>query len=224
MRKYWIVFCIFVPIGFALGVYQPNGWLFLIENFLSYRFDYNGAWWYVMQYLFMILLLPAIDLFFDFVFIKQRRSFQTAVVLVVQGVCYTALFFLVFLMHKNAVYYTLIFIAGYACSRFELFSKAIKRIPTGGISYLVGCVLVILTVSVRSLLAKNAGHIGSDVVLAPVFCFAICLLTRKDGKIAGCFAWLGKYSVYMWLTHNFYWLYFFQDFITITHISTFMYL
>ena len=225
MRKYWLVFCIFIPIGFALGVYQAQGFWHLLGNFISYYHDYNGAWWYVLQYIFMIFLLPMIDLFFDFVFVKQYRSIKTAAMLLVQGVFYALLFFLLFPMRKNAMYYTLVFVIGYLCSRFDIFSKVKKTIKEGTASYIIGWLLLISTVIIRFLLARNPGHIGSDVVLAPIFCFAVCLLTRRDGKITNFFAWLGKYySVYMWLTHNFFWLYFFPKFSTFSHISTIIYL
>ncbi len=223
MRKYWLVFCIFVPIGFALGVYKTDGILPLIENIVSLRYDYNGAWWYVMQYIFMILLVPAVDLFFDFLFAKKCRTIKTFAVLAVQFAFYAAFFLLVFPLYKNAAYYTAIFVIGYLCSRFDLFSKLIEKIPGGAPSYIIGWALIAAAFLTRTLLAKNPGHIGSDVVLAPAFCFAVCLLTRKSGKITGAFAWLGKYSVYMWLTHNFFWLYFFPEFSTITRISTLMY-
>ena len=137
---------------------------------------------------------------------------------------YIAAFFALFHFSKVAVYYTLIFVIGYLCSRFNIFSKLEKRIPHGVASYLIGGILLAVTFAVRSVLAKNPGHIGSDILLAPVFAFAVCLLTRVEGKPTQCLAWLGKYSVYMWLTHNFYGMYYFRDFITVTRISTLMYL
>ena len=224
MRKYWIVFCIFVPIGYAIGVYQEKDFLFLFENIVFYRFDFNENWWYVKQYVFMLLTLPFIDMFFDFIFQKQYRTCSCAVLLAVQAIFSAGLFYFLAPMYTHGVYYTLIFAIGYLCARFSVFSRLQAHIPAGLCSGLIGWILLAIVFATRSLMARNTGHRGSDVVLAPIFCFAVCLLTRKDGKISGGFAWLGKYSVYMYLTHSFYCTYFFRDFIIVTRIPVLIYL
>ena len=224
MRKYWLVFCIFVPIGFAIGSIEDKGFLYLLKNFLTVNFDYNGNWWYVKQYVYMLLLLPVLDLFFDFVFVKQWRTLQAFAVLAASAAMFAGLFLVYAPMYKNSIYCIIIFTFGYLCSRFDLFSKIQKRISIGAKSYLLGWILLVAIFTVRTIVAKNAGHRASDIVLAPIFCFAVCLITRSDGKISHAFGWLGKYSVYMWLTHGFYCMYYFKEFITFTRVPILIYL
>lgn len=224
MSKYWLVFAIFIPLGVALGKLKIEIPLSLIENIFAYRYDYNDEWWYVKQYVFMVLLFPLIDLFFDYLFRKERRTVRVFFLLTGLGTFYILLFFVLFRLSLKAVIYSLIFIIGYLCARFDIFLKLQKRIRPGAPSGTVGLVVFAAAFALRSLLATDAAYCRSDIFIAPIVVFSLCLLTRKQGKVTGCLARLGKYSTYMWLTHTFYCYYYFREFSTFTHISTLIFI
>ena len=224
MRKYWLVFAIFIPLGVAIGAIQIASPFSLIKNLLAYNCDYNGEWWYVKQYVFMVFLFPLIDLFFDFLFRKERRTVRIFFVLAGLGCFYMILFLLFFRLSLKAVVYSLIFMIGYFCARRAVFFKLQKHIPFGLPSVIVGLIVFAAAFTVRSLLATGAAYNKADVLIAPVVVFSLCLLMRKQGKMTTCLARLGKYSTYMWLTHTFFCYYYFREFSTITHISTLIFL
>ncbi len=214
------MFAVFIPIGVVLGAVQIESPLQLFKALSAYRIYYNGEWWYVKQYLVMLLFLPPMDLFFDFLLQKERRTFGTFSLLAALGCLYLGLLYFT----KPNNFYCLIFLIGYLCARGQIFTRLENHIPAGWVSVLLGLGLFAAAFVIRSLLADNAAYYSSDPLLAPVVVFSLCLLTRKQGKGTACLAWLGKYSIYMWLTHTFFCYYYFREWSTASHISTLMYL
>jgi hypothetical protein len=76
----------------------------------------------------------------------------------------------------------------------------------------------------RTIVADNATYSTLDIVITPIFIFAVYLITKTKNKMTEILAWIGKYSVYMWLTHTFFCYYYFQKLITFSKFSTIMYL
>ncbi len=67
-KKYWLVFIIFVPIGFVFFDRTFSLKEFLM-NFIGKKDSYNAEWWYVFQYIKMLIVFPIIDVYF-FTFIN----------------------------------------------------------------------------------------------------------------------------------------------------------
>jgi hypothetical protein len=219
LKKYWLVFILFIPLGFAFGALGEFNAKDFLLCFTGVRTHYNGEWWYVRQYIFMIVLLPALHLFFDFFLCKNRRNWKVFLVGVLMAAAYIGLYYF---LSANKIY-TIIFAIGYVCARFNVF-EFLNKFLVGKLKYLVGIVIIIGCMVVRMILANEAAYNRVDVFVAPLFVFAVYLLTQKENIVNKGLAWLGKYSVYMWLTHTFYCYYYFQNIITFSKISTVMYI
>lgn len=62
LLNYWVVFLIFIPMGFYLRKYKFVFFEFIL-NFIGLINSYNGEWWYLRFYIFIILLYPVIIVF-----------------------------------------------------------------------------------------------------------------------------------------------------------------
>ena len=60
--RYWFVFALFVPIGMLLGARAYDGGaLEFLLNLVGLSSTYCPTWWYVKQYVFMVLVFPLVD-------------------------------------------------------------------------------------------------------------------------------------------------------------------
>ena len=63
LKKFWLVFIIFIPIGvFFFHKSLFNTKIFLLSLF-GLSNAYNAEWWYIKQYIMMVLLFPIFDFF-----------------------------------------------------------------------------------------------------------------------------------------------------------------
>ena len=60
-KKYWLVFAIFIPLGILFFQKSLIGPKTFIRNLLGLANDYNAEWWYIKQYMMMLLLFPIFD-------------------------------------------------------------------------------------------------------------------------------------------------------------------
>lgn len=219
MGKYWIVCAIFLPIGYGMHVF-PFDFSLLLKHLLGLSSKYNGEWWYVKQYIFMVFTVPWADLLFRQIVNPKIRNIRLFGLFTALTLLYT--YILLFYFHKQALIYCLIFGFGFLAARFQLFEKGIRY--CGKRKTYIGVFGLIICLIVRVWAADTAGYAISDIVIAPLFIFCVCLITPEKGNISDCFACMGKFSVYMWLTHTFYCYTYFQPLITASRVSTIMYL
>lgn len=55
--NYWIIFIIFVPIGFFVGIREFK-FFELFDNLIGYNSTYNGEWWFFQLYVLTMLTFP----------------------------------------------------------------------------------------------------------------------------------------------------------------------
>lgn len=80
--NYWIVFLIFVPIGFLIGreqIFSPDITK-LILNFVGLSNSYNGAWWFLQVYIIFLLLSP--------ILIKVVAKYNLVTLFLISGAIY----------------------------------------------------------------------------------------------------------------------------------------
>lgn len=217
MKKYWLVCAIFLPIGYGMLVF-PFDFSLLLKHLLGLSSKYNGEWWYVRQYIFMVFAVPWADLLFRQIAEPKIRSIRLFGLFVALTLIYIILLY----FSRQSVVYCIIFGLGFIIARFQLFEKGIQY--CGKRKICIGIIGLIICLTVRVWAADTAAYCLSDIVIAPLFIFSVCLLTSEKGRISGCFVHLGKFSVYMWLTHTFYCYTYFQSLITASRISSIMYL
>ena len=89
LKYIWQVMIIFVPIDFILGVTKVNltsSWTIqydfesIILSMLGFE-KYNGEWWFVMPYIFLLMMTPLM-----FRFLKRKKADFFTDFLVVLGI------------------------------------------------------------------------------------------------------------------------------------------
>lgn len=226
MFQFWIVFIIFIPIGFIFFDKSFDIKEFIL-NFIGYSSSYNGAWWYVAQYMRMLLILPIINC--AFIFIRNKRYILTQCVFYLVIICSIIIVFINNRTLLNSIIeyfqpaFLLCFIVGYIISRFKLFQFIYKILPSIFVDIL-GIIGMVLTIVLRVKIAKDASSAGLDFVFVPVFIFGFLILINYLKKIAVIFIFFGKYSTFIWLTHVFFYDHYAKNIVMFSHFSTGIYL
>lgn len=72
MKKYWVVFFLSLPFVMIFEFEKPlvEELDYLIFGLFGLSSKYNSAWWYLSQYIFMLLLYPIID----FIFLSRKNT------------------------------------------------------------------------------------------------------------------------------------------------------
>lgn len=223
---YWLVFIIFVPIGFVFYDKQFNIKEFVM-NFLGIESTYNGAWWYVLQYLKMLLTLPLVDaVFTHFKEIKEtiiKYSFVliALVIALFMYFSYKDIFYEIINFFQPAFY--LCFLMGYLFSRFGVYEFVYRIIPSR-LLYTLAVTGFIAVIVVRVKMAKDASSAGFDFLFVCVFAYGFAVITEMLPQICKFFKFFGQYSTIMWLTHVFYYDHYAKPLVMFGRQSTFIYL
>ena len=239
MKKYWLVYIIFIPMGvyfFNLSLIGPRHFT---KSLFGFGGAYNSEWWYIKQYMMMLVLFPI----FDFIMSNILNFTNNNIIQKYkQGkqitMCIVLAFGLLFALFRNApvfhyfitqldngvFVFTLVFFVGFICSHFHLFeigstNKIFQKIrPFLSILILIGCFSIRWIRAYDAVYCKYDAFITAPIIYALITLFSylkpLCLILQK----------LGKYSTHMWLTHTFFCYYYFSKLIENTKISILMFL
>lgn len=212
--NYWIVFVLFIPIGFIFLENEFNLSEFIL-NFMGLVSSYNKEWWFLRTYAELMVLFPIIYKILGnniiLGFLKTLLIFSIALVCNIIFKIIPKLDFIKEIWVYNEIYNILlwqcVFSVGYLFSKFNLYTKikqVLEKIKCSNkIFYFILIIIVIIT-------RQYKGHeIFKDPMLVPIFIFAIINILDKY-KIKKVFNYLGKNSTNMWLTHTFFCYYYFQ--------------
>lgn len=205
-KRYWSVFLVFVPLGILMG--KNYSFLDIVKNFVGFSCSINAEWWYVRQYIVMMIFLPVIIWIVDVLEDKMSQ---------VKVICVYSLFLLTmfFLIYKGKVSdgftVTLCFIQGvtiYKLSIYEKMEKFLHRLIKN--DTLNGMIILTFVFIVRTKLTSSCRY---DYLYTAMFIFGLILLFKNQivrKSIGRVFAFLGNYSTFIWLTHTFFIYYYFQ--------------
>lgn len=215
--NYWIIILIFpVALGHALGFEKyPGSATQLLLNLTAIHPTYNGAWWFLTIYILFVLtaelwfyLLDRINpflLFFALVIIYlvgfyfrvyQTDLFANSVLKWVQN--YTALFFCTLFQFM---------IGGFAL-KYKWNSFISGYFQRTGYTNLIICLLMIALILFHAVVPNFI--IAPFTGLAFIFLYTNLHLSEKIQNGIDFFA---PHSTNIWLTHMFFYLIFFPDFI-----------
>ena len=204
--RLWLV--IAVCVGLLNGILkQPTDWKALPLNMSAMEPSYNGTWWYVRQYLWMLLSAPFIKMVLQGD--KKKR--------IIAAVTAAVLLFILAVFHKvqalNICYewirshvqmiFNLIFFEGYLAAFLQDTKKerfAAKKLPA-----VLPVMIMLAALFIRYLTSAEAGESRQDILIVPVFIWGMVYLFRSADLIEKFFGFFGKYSVYMWLMHAYIW-------------------
>ncbi|PJG61906.1 acyltransferase [Yersinia kristensenii] len=190
--SYWLVFIIFIPIGF---LFVNNNWndsspIKLAKNIMGISSDYNGEWWFIQLYVVYVLALPII-------------SRLNSITLILIALISLPLGYLSQRMGYYGISMCLIwlypFISGYVFGKEnKLITEIMKHINK--LFFYTFSVLCIMFFFVTF---KMYGLI----VTSPLFVMLIIYIYNKTMH-HHIINNLGKHSMYMWLTHSFFCYYY----------------
>lgn len=212
--NYWIVIAIFSIISIMVkqGEYMPGSFGTLFGNLFLYNVTYKGAWWYMWAYIILVLISPLI--------LKVVDSTHSLFSVIAGFVIYCLAYYVRF--HTDSTNYLLVRFGPFGMTLFEymigaivfkldLYSK-VKRILEKiskylfyiGSVFLLAAMLFVRTLVVRSLFVAP---------ITGMLIIVIFVMWEKPNWVQQVFLYLGKHSTNIWLTHMFFYLVLFKDFI-----------
>ncbi len=240
--SYLLVFVIFVPIGFLFfGKPFRAGEFFL--NLFGLSSTYNGAWWYVRLYFLMLLTVPLVNGLFT-VFDKKEQNrikylFYGVLALILGGSYFLPFSpepagnLLLALMDLFQPAFYLCFLVGYLLARFrvyefcyDLFTHEKNPLRDKGerILSVLGVLAFFLVIVVRVKMAKDASSAGLDFLFVPVFVFGVLKITDMIPVVGTVLTRFGYLSLFIWLTHVFYYDHYAKGIVMMSHLSLGIYL
>lgn len=217
-KKYYIVYVIFIPLGFLLADFASYGIKALVLGLFG-NTTYNVEWWYVKFYVCALIAFP----FMDTLYRKLCSAIKFKGSEIISMLCAGAMFgFIMTLMGQSKIY-VIILIEGYACSQLKVFEFANRVVKRKWCRLALAIALLVATILVRAIVATNASYSRIDTIIIIPFVYSVTVIFDFAKGALKCFHFLGKYSTYMWLTHTFFAYYIFRDFITISRIDLVMF-
>lgn len=217
---FWLVFAIFVPLGMLFFGLRPTAREMVKAFFFGMAL--NGEWWYILQYLCILVAYPLLDLLACH--IEKKNPLAVAALLL-----FTAQFWVLRPLYQRKIFvgfseYMLLFIAAYAIGRFRLYEQLVQRVKLPR----AACVLGILAcLALRWFFVKDPTQSACDILLMPPLMFFTVPLTRLpffESRIAPFFRFWGKYSTFIWLSHTYWLYYYFQSVVLLPRYSLLVFL
>lgn len=214
---YWLVLIIFVPMLTLLGKISPEALHCnnILSNLLCINTDYDGSVWYISFYLVMLLIAPMMDLFFT-KSLGKRYTKKKMKVLTLGLVAAIVVIALAIYKEKNILAglrdvislikpsFALCFISGYLFSRYEIYElihKVLLQRLNGVLSLILGLFLILITFTIRALLADSAAYAELDFIIVPFFILGILTFVKPFKYVGKCLSYIGDQQTFMWLTH-----------------------
>lgn len=224
--QFWLVFFIFIPVGFIFYRRKFDLSEFLL-NLFGISSTYNGAWWYVAFYTKILLILPLCDCVLTLFKSSKEKLIEALFYIAILGALlafYIAdSFYFGRFVSSFQPAFLLCFLVGFLISRFQLYELAI-RLFTKKIAYALGILGFILVIACRVKIAKDASSAGLDFIFVPVFVFGFVVLMELWTPVSKIFEYMGKYSTFMWLTHVFFYDHYSKKLVMASHVSIGIYL
>ena len=220
MTNYWIVVVLFSIIGLAIGDKNMPGSIVSFLKSLVLLHSYNGAWWFLHSYVFLLFLPPVFSLFPVHKvpnpiwggglcavmevgwYLAERFAMLPEVSAVKPIIAYFSTEL------KNLIGILPLIWFGGIIRRFDLFDKIKtwldRKIPDEKNQKRVLTILFLVIFVAFNLTKKSVLVSIIDVVV-----FVVFNLWNKSEGVCHIFEFLGKHSTNIWLTHMFFYLYVF---------------
>ena len=228
--QYWYALVVSMAVIF---LFDPDAPVFSLKEFLLNMLgvsnSYNATWWYILQYVKMLLLLPLVAALFhrftDRAQEKKKWIFY-AVIAVAALLCLAVGFFLspallelmVKAAHGLRISFTLVFVVGYLMARFGVYQRIAAAFQKK--TLLAGVIALAASVIVRVLLSDDPAYAKMDFLIVPVFIFGVLTVLERLPRLSSVLRFFGGLSTYMWLVHIFFWKEAFRPLVMLTGVST----
>ena len=215
---------VFFPIGFALGKFNFDLKVFA-RSFVGLSNEYNNEWWYVKQYIKILIMLPVIDYIYVMIskYIREKKYFIPVLTCggVLISLCIPISRYVVIVFARHVGLFSFVMISGYISAKmkmheilYALFDNA-KILP-----FIISAIIVIL----RTIMSPNPLDTQIDWMIAPIFVISVSYIIRSCPSVVNTILRsLGKYSMFMWLIHTFFIYYYFQPVIMAPRVLSLIY-
>ena len=218
MINYWIVLILFCIIGMITGksAIMPGSVIKFISNFFLLSNSYNGAWWYMLTYMLLMIISPVM-----YRIIKEKNN---ALVFAGTGalyfISYLIRFDIVKVMSGGIIFDWLIrqgalvgtsllpYVVGMIFKK-NMFISQLRRLRKHFSKYEIN----LFTIVIFGICILTHGYEQSPII-APIYAVVtICVFSLWQGKIKKLLKNIGEHSTNIWLTHMFFYLFLFEGFI-----------
>ncbi len=203
--KYWIVLVLFCAVSILIGKgsIMPGTWTTLFLSVLTLSNAYNGAWWYLLVYIILVIMSPWLQ--------KTVKKHSSAVILIVGFIIYFVAYLIRFklpvhnaLLVRSGPFGTTLFeyLMGSVAAKERYFTKV-----SGYIDRLNNTIRVLLSISVLTLLLLVRTLVIPSLFIAPATGLIILTIFhqwKKPEAIRKTFLYIGSHSAHIWLTHMFF--------------------
>lgn len=227
--NYWYVILIFSLISLIMGKgdVMPGSISKFLGNCLLFNVSYNGAWWFMVTYVMLIIISPLLY--------KMVKNANTVAVFLATGAVYFVSYLVRFnhfnipdmgrILNWCVTYGALLgtsvlpYIWGMIFYKKKIITrlrKVMEKLP----SY------VIFLVSFSAFLFCIVTHgIVESLIVAPIYAIiTVCIISIWGSKPITFLKFVGEHSTNMWLTHMFFYMVIFENFIFIFKYPIVIYL
>jgi hypothetical protein len=211
--NYWIVLVIFVPIGYFIkpDVY-PNDFIHIAANLTGLHCTWNGETWFLLPY--AIISLSSYWII-DFVY-SLNNKVKIIITLAVYAIVFLLARHLGNHLPENVYWATLLILPVYLVQFIFYFSLGIllyrlvesKNKQLNDIKPQIYLITIIILIIIKSLIKITI----ADGIYAFIFIWCIIHLSIPEFFKKILYK-LGQRSMIMWMTHTFFSVYLFSDFI-----------
>lgn len=219
--RYWTVYFILIPIGIIFFNLPFDTSTFLKGMFLGKA--YCAEWWYVIKYIEFLILLPFLQISFDYVDKKiKNKNFPIYIlcVLLTTGILVEFYINLDILKQRQ---YELTFVCSYIIGRYNLYERLYQHNHLNNkLLYIVGFIGTLICRGAIVSQSSPGGYYDCIFVVILVYCFG-CLCNQMSSRIGAVLSFFGKYSIYIWLVHAFFIYYYLRPLTNFTDVPIFIF-
>ena len=225
-KKFFLCFIFFVSYDYFSG--NQNGFDYSIGNYLlnllGIRATYNGTWWYILVYYYMILISPIV-----YVLLNKLKTKHYIFLIVL----FVASFGIAFIsghlidyyktvsgfIQNYIAMYLIIFMEGMFCGKYPLLDLISSKLNA-----FTSMLLLIAVFVLRVLLIRAPSDSLFDLVLIVPFVIGITKLFSYSKHLTEGLSFVGNYSSYMWYAHAYFYSYLFFNIVFRSDYSLLVYL
>ncbi|KKI91430.1 acyltransferase [Bacillus sp. SA1-12] len=214
--NFWVVFIIFVPLGFQISKHE--NFTFNIITFILSIFgmsnSYNGAWWYLQIYIIFVLFSPFL--------IKIVKKYNPLVILFISSIIYVVSHFqryrgfidfgdntlvlelirVMFLLGTSQIS----FFIGAIFSKEKVLSNLHKKIQKIRFRNIISTICIVLLIVFHAII--------ESAIIAPINGIAIIIIywfMNKNKVVEKILDYISNHSTNIWLIHMFFYMSIFPE-------------
>lgn len=220
--NYWIVLILFSIVGLATkNEVMPNSIIDFAKHFFLIEKSYNGAWWFVLIYILLVLSSRVISVIIDkihpiIINVLLLGLYVVAYYQRIVGVINFNNQVLSWFINKVIMYIIslLPFVWGMYFYKYKLFTKIrtfidTKKIPNAVVA-IASCVVILVMIVGHGIVPNEMVQVFTGIVTIVLF-----NIVKKGKALEGVLLFLGKHSTNIWLTHMFFYNVLFVNFVFI---------